>query len=57
MKGKSLNAYKFPVPKNAVYAKYSFSYRLISEGMAKEIGVSDPFFLREYTFFEQRVHL
>jgi len=57
MKGKSLNAYKFSVPKNAVYAKYSFSYRLISEGMAKEIGVSDPFFLREYTFFEQRVHL
>jgi len=55
--GKSTYAYKFAIPKNAVYAKYSFSYRLISEGLAKEIGVSDPFFLREYTFLEQRVHL
>jgi len=57
MNGKSTNAYKFPIPDGAVYAKYSFSYRLISEGLAREIGVTDPFFLREYTFSEQRVHL
>jgi len=57
MKGKSTVAYKFPITKGAVYAKYSFSYRLISEGLAKTIGVTDAFFLREYTFFEQRVHL
>jgi len=57
LNGKSTNAYKFPIPKEAVYAKYSFSYRLISEGIAKEIGVTDPFFLREYTFSEQRIHL
>jgi len=55
--GKSTSAYKFPVPKDAVYAKYSLSYRLIPEGLAKELGVTDPFFLREYMFIEQRVHL
>ena len=57
MDGKSTMAYKFPIPQGAVYAKYSFSYRLIPEGLAKEIGVTDPFFLREYTFSEQRIHL
>jgi len=57
MDGKSTNAYKFPIPKGAVYAKYSFSYRLVPEGLAKELGVTDPFFLREYIFTEQRVHL
>ncbi len=57
MDGKSTNAYRFPIPDGAVYAKYSFSYRLIPEGLAKELGITDPFFLREYTFSEQRVHL
>ena len=57
MNGKSTNAYKFPIPKGAVYAKYSLSYRLISDGLAKEIGVTDPFFLREYTFAQMRIHL
>ncbi len=57
MAGKSTNAYKFPIPQGAVYATYSFSYRLVSEGLAKEMGITDPFFLREYTFSEMRVHL
>ena len=57
MDGKSTNAYKFPIPQDAVYAKYSFSYRLVPEDLAKELGVTDPFFLREYVFTEQRVHL
>ena len=57
LEGKSSKNYKFPMPKEAVYAKYSFSYRLINEEMAKEIGVSDPFFLKEYIFSEQRMHL
>lgn len=55
--GKSTNAYKFPIPEGAVYAKYSFSYRLVSEELAKKLEITDPFFLREYTFSEQRVHL
>lgn len=55
--GKSSKDYTFTIPKGAVYAKYTFSYRLISEEMAKEIGITDEFFLKEYTFSEQRVHL
>jgi len=55
--GKSSKNYKFPIPKGAVYAKYSFSYRLISEKMGKALNLTDPFFLKEYTFSEQRVHL
>ena len=56
-KGKSSSNYAFPIPKDAQYAKYSFSYRLIGEDLAKKIGISDEFFLREYTFLEKRVHL
>ncbi len=57
LEGKTTKVYKFKVPQNATYVKYGFSYRLIDEKLAKEMGVSDPFFLREYTFFEQRLHL
>jgi hypothetical protein len=55
--GKTTKVYKFPIPAGAVYAKYSFSYRLISEEMGKKIDVTDPFFLKEYIFSEQRVYL
>lgn len=55
--GNTTQEYTFDIPQGATYAKYIFSYRLISEEMAKEIGVTDPFFLKEYVFSEQRVHL
>jgi hypothetical protein len=55
--GKSSKNYKFPIPVGAVYAKYSFSYRLISAKMGRALNVTDPFFLKEYTFSEQRIHL
>ncbi|WP_309496713.1 multiheme c-type cytochrome [Sulfurovum sp.] len=57
LEGKSSKEYSFNIPKGANYAKYTFSYRLIDEHMAKKIGVTDEFFLKEYTFSEQRVHL
>ena len=49
--------YVFKIPQGAVYAKYIFSYRLISQKMAETIGITDPFFLKEYVFSERRVHL
>ena len=49
--------YLFKIPQGAMYAKYTFSYRLISEKMAQTIGVTDPFFLKEYLFLERRIHL
>ncbi|MFT7824860.1 MAG: multiheme c-type cytochrome [Sulfurimonas sp.] len=55
--GNSEKDYVFEVPKSATYAKYTFSYRLISEKMAETIGVTDPFFLREYVFSERRIYL
>lgn len=55
--GKSSKDYQFAIPKGATYAKYTFSYRLINEEMAKTIGVTDKFFLKEYIFSEQRVNL
>jgi hypothetical protein len=57
LKGNSAKDYVFNVPKGAMYAKYIFSYRLISEEMAKKINVTDPFFLKEYVFSERRIHL
>lgn len=55
--GNTTQDYLFDVPQGANYAKYTFSYRLISEKMAKTIGVTDPFFLKEYIFSERRIHL
>lgn len=55
--GNTTEEYTFDVPKGATHAKYTFSYRLISEKMAKEIGVTDPFFLKEYIFSERRIYL
>jgi hypothetical protein len=49
--------YVFTIPKGATYARYTFSYRLISEKMAKVLGITDPFFLKEYVFSNQRIYL
>ncbi|MEA2047091.1 MAG: multiheme c-type cytochrome [Campylobacterota bacterium] len=57
LSAKSSKDYLFVIPSGAIYAKYTFSYRLINEEMAKKIGVTDRFFLKEYTFSERRVHL
>ncbi|MDM5272201.1 multiheme c-type cytochrome [Sulfurovum sp. zt1-1] len=57
LQGKATQDYEFDVPQGADYAKYTFSYRLINEKMAKELGVTDPFFLKEYIFSERRIHL
>jgi hypothetical protein len=48
---------KFPVPNSAVYVEYTISYRLIGEQLAKKIGVSDEFFLKDYILYKQKVHL
>jgi len=48
---------KFNVPRGATYVKYSLSYRLINKDLAKELNITDKFFLKDYTFFEQRIHL
>jgi len=55
--GKSTKQYRFSIPKGATAARYKLSYRLISEEMAKELGITDEFFLHEYIFSEQRIHL
>jgi hypothetical protein len=55
--GKATRTYRFEIPPKAVAARYRLSYRLISEKMAKKLGVTDPFFLHEYIFSEQRLHL
>jgi hypothetical protein len=57
LEGKKRGAYRFKIPAGAVAARYRLSYRLVSETMAKKMGVSDPFFLHEYIFSEQRLHL
>ncbi|MEA3456459.1 MAG: multiheme c-type cytochrome [Campylobacterota bacterium] len=53
--GRSSKTYSFDIPKGSKYAKYSIYYKLVGDKMAKEMGVSDPFFLRKYIFTESRV--
>ncbi|RUM47120.1 MAG: hypothetical protein DSY80_01190 [Desulfocapsa sp.] len=55
IKGLSSKEYVFDIPKKAKYVTYVMTYRLVSETMSKEIGISDPFFKKEYTFFESRI--
>lgn len=49
--------YAFKIPNGATYVVYQFSYRFVDEALAKEMGVSDSFFLNPYVFLTQRVHL
>ncbi|MEA3491369.1 MAG: multiheme c-type cytochrome [Campylobacterota bacterium] len=48
IEGKSTNTYTFSIPEGADGARYTFTYRLINADMAKKIGVTDEFFLKEY---------
>ena len=57
LEGNSQKDYVFSVPQGAAYAKYTFSYRLISEKMSKMLGITDPFFRKEFVFSNQRVYL
>jgi len=49
---KSSQIYSFKIPKGAMSAKYTITYRFINQEMAKTIGISDPFFLKEYKIQE-----
>jgi hypothetical protein len=51
----SSKTWHFMIPKGAKYAKYSIYYKLVGDKMAKEMGVSDKFFLKKYIFTEGRV--
>jgi len=44
----SSKKYHFNIPDGAKTAKYTLSYRFISKRMAEKIGITDPFFLKEY---------
>lgn len=52
---KSSKVYDFKIPKGAKYGKYSIYYNMVGEKMAKEMKVSDQFFLKKYIFTESRV--
>jgi len=49
----SSKIYSFPLPKDAKSVKYALSYRFINQKMAKIIGVTDSFFLKEYKVLEE----
>ncbi|MEA3490389.1 MAG: multiheme c-type cytochrome [Campylobacterota bacterium] len=48
----SSKKYHFTIPDGANSAKYILSYRFINQKMAKKIGITDPFFLKEYSVKE-----
>jgi len=57
LEGKSSRALKFKIPKNAEQVAYKFSYKLINSEMAKKLGITDPFFLKEYILSETKNRL
>ncbi len=52
---KSSKTYSFAIPKGSKYGKYSIYYNLVSEKFAKEMSITDSFFLKKYIFTESRV--
>ncbi|MFK5974967.1 MAG: multiheme c-type cytochrome [Sulfurovum sp.] len=57
LKGRSIKKYKFGIPKGVKRIKYKAHYKLIGDKMAKEIGITDPFFLKDYIFKEGKIDL
>ncbi len=57
LKGKSSKKYKFSIPNGVKYVEYRAYYKLINAEMAKKIGITDKFFLKDYLFSAKRVEL
>lgn len=57
LRAKSTKEYQFKTPDSAKSVKYSLYYKLINSYMAKEIGVTDEFFLKDYILIERRVRI
>ncbi len=57
LKGRSIKKYKFKIPKTVKAIEYKAYYKLIGDDMAKEIGITDPFFLKDYIFAKKRITL
>lgn len=57
LKGRSTKKYKFGIPKGVKSIEYKAHYKLIGDEMAKEIGIEDPFFLKDYLFAQDKISL
>lgn len=57
LKGRSTKRYKFGIPKGVKYIEYKAYYKLIGDDMAKKINITDPFFLKDYIFAQDKVTL
>jgi len=57
LKAKSKNTFYYDIPSSATYISYQLSYRLIGDKMAKKIGVTDKFFLKEYVMTKKKIKL
>lgn len=55
IQAKSTKNYFFTIPKKTKTLHYKISYKLINSDMAKKIGVTDQFFLKEYMLMEERI--
>jgi hypothetical protein len=49
--------YTYAIPNGAKRVEYTLSYRFIGEEMAKMIGLSDPFFTKEYKVKRENMEL
>jgi hypothetical protein len=57
LKAKSKEKFYYDIPNGAKYVSYQLSYRLIGSKMAKKIGVTDKFFLKEYIVTKKDIEL
>jgi len=57
LKGKSRETFYYDIPSRAKSVSYELSYRLIGSDIAKKIGVTDKFFLKEYIVVKREMAL
>ena len=55
VQAKSTKEFGFNIPNNTRSVSYKLTYKLISPYMAKEIGVTDEFFLKDYVLLERKI--
>jgi len=57
LKGKSEETLYYDIPNGAKFISYKLSYRLIGNKMAKKIGITDKFFLKDYIMTKKKIAL
>lgn len=55
IKGRTIKEFRFKIPNATYNIFYKISFKMIGNEMAKKLGITDPFFLKDYEFIVKNV--